>query len=87
MPELQGRYIVYGFEAVDRESNAAFEPRDVVEQHRRDARPVYATDDRWEAKRIVGTEGGFIRNDRFIVCVGALDTETQGIYGFVPAEG
>jgi len=86
--EARGRYVVYGYVAEEREGGGDpdFQPRTAAEQHRADAQVIYDTDDRWEAKRIVNIEGGFIRDDKWFVAVGALDTEEGGIIGYVPEE-
>jgi len=87
MTEDRRRYVVYGYVAQEREGNEPdFQPRSAAEQHRAGAMPIYDTDDRWEAKRIVNIEGGFIREDKWYVAVGALDTEEGGIIGYVPEE-
>lgn len=87
MAENRGRYVVYGYVAEEHEpGNPEFEPRSSVDQHRAGAAVIYDTDDRWEAKRIVNIEGGFIRDEKWFVAVGALDTQEGGIIGFVPEE-
>ena len=83
----RGRYVVYGYVAEEHEGNEPdFQPRSAAEQHRAGAKVIYDTDDRWEAKRLVSIEGGFIRDDKWHVAVGALDTQDGGIIGYVPEE-
>jgi hypothetical protein len=83
-----GRYIIFGYIADEHElGNPDFSERDQDDARLRSAQRIYDTDDRFEARRIVNIEGGFIRDDKWHVAVGALDTQDGGILGYVPTEG
>jgi hypothetical protein len=85
--DYDGRYLIFGYIAEEQDDiNPDFPGAGESDFRLTKSQVIYDTDDRWEARRLVNIEGGFIRDGKWHVAVGALDTETNGILGYVPPE-
>jgi hypothetical protein len=80
---MEGRYIIYGVVPSQHADNNRDTPED---QRIGGTVPIYGTDDKEEAKRLVNVEGGFFRNDQWYAATWAKDTVGGGTIGNVPTE-